>query len=216
MKTHVMVGVAPPKESESLKHPHDDKRIIELPMYEQEALTRFIATKNMDWLYFDDTPVTWSRSRQRLLVHTPTGLMGRDTTGRSPQKWLTYDRQHYVGQAFVNDYAVVVEDCFSWLKVHYALQRAGLPVDVFCSLGTQIHDSLMVQFAKRRVQVASFYDGDAAGWEGCAANERRLRAFGCALPSRPTIEQQCAPEGFDPKDMDLGDIVDHVRALLAI
>lgn len=215
MKSHVMVGMAPPKESMSLVHPTDGCAISSLPTHEQQALTLLLAKKSMDWLYFEGTPVTWSRSRQRLLLHTRSGLMGRDTTERSEQKWLTYDRQHYIAATDTSANVVCVEDCFSLLKVRYAIRAAQLDCATVCTLGTAIHDSLFLHLLRTAKRVWSFYDGDAAGWKGSLANARRLQAAGLYGGGSNAISD-CAPRDLDPKDMNLSDIAQHVQRLLTI
>lgn len=215
MKSHVMVGMNAPPESTSLVHPTDGCAIASLPAHETQHLTAFLASKHMDWMFFEGTPVTWSRSRQRLLVHTLSGLMGRDTTERSAQKWLTYDRQHYIAAQVTSANAVLVEDCFSLLKVQYAINAARLDCAVICTLGTAIHDSLFLWLLKNAARVWSFYDGDPAGWKGALANARRLQAAGLYGGGSSAISE-CAPRDMDPKDMQLGNIAQHVKGLLTI
>lgn len=215
MKSHVLLGSVAPAESVALSLPSDGTAIHALPLYEQQNIASFLASKGMDLTYFEQTPVTWSRSRMRLLVHTPSGLMGRDTTGRSEQKWLTYERQHWIKDPRTFEWAdvVLVEDCFSWAKIAHACKTQ--PVSVYCTLGTAIHDSLFLHLMHTAKRVYSFYDGDAAGWAGAVRNEQRLYAIGLS-PGRATQFQMCAPRGMDPKDMDCAALDQHVRSLFTI
>lgn len=212
MKTHVTVGGAVPRESASLVLPSDARPISELQLHERDGLTGFLARKSMDWMYFT-APVSWSASRQRLLIRTGDGVMGRDTTERSDQKWLTYDRQHYLKALTASRNVLLVEDTFSMYKVQYALNRVGIDATAACTLGTSIHDSLFYSLLRYADKVWSFYDGDPAGWKGAFVNDLRLRAAGLAGPG-PVIES-CAPIALDPKDMTLDAIAAHVSRLLA-
>lgn len=213
MKSHVLVGGHAPSLSTDLSLPTDARPIMELQQYERDALTLLFARKSMDWMFFDGARLEWSASRQRLLVHTPSGVMGRDTTERSDQKWLTYNRQHYLAPLSPSINVVLVEDTFSYFKVHHALVRAGLDCAAICTLGTSIHGSLMLHLLRFYKRVWSFYDGDSAGWKGALANAKRLRAVGLQGPG--DVLNACAPHGKDPKDMDLGAITAHVAALLS-
>lgn len=217
MKSHVLAGSVAPALSTSLQHPTDARPISMLHDFERSYVASFLAGKHMDLTYFTLTSVTWSAERQRLLLATPSGVMGRDTSGRSSQKWLTYDRQHWVTDsldATLPD-VFLVEDCFSWAKVKYALQSNNIPASVFCTLGTAIHDNLFLHLMRYNKRVYSFYDGDTAGWSGAVKNEQRLYAMGLS-PGRATQFQMCAPRDNDPKDMPIAAITQHVRDVLAI
>jgi len=212
MKSHVMLGTSAPLTSTKLTHPTDALPLRLLKAYEQQHIASFLAKKNMDMSYLTGIPVTWSPSRQRLLLDTPSGLMGRDTTERSEQKWLTYDHQHWITDrmdATLSD-VLLVEDCFSWAKVSYACPH----VSVFCTLGTLIHDALFLHLLQHNKRVYSFYDGDYAGWTGAQRNQTRLRGAGLTDGTNYTV--MCAPQDLDPKDMSIAAIQQHVQRLLAI
>ena len=217
MKTHVMVGQPAPKESTSLVRPSDARALLSLHQYERDALTLQLAKKAMDWTYFANlADIEWSAERQRLLIHTVSGVMGRDTSERSPQKWLTYDRQHYTApyrpdSGYANVF--LVEDTYSYFKVQHAITQHDLHACVACTLGTSIHDSLYFWLLKNARRVWSFYDGDSAGWKGALNNARRLRGGG--LCGGGEVLDACAPLGKDPKDLNLSDIAAHVVGLLA-
>lgn len=204
-----------PEGSRSLTLPHDMQPIDSLPQHEQDFVAGFLASKNMDRMYLP-TGVYWSEQRHRLLIpgsYGNPGWIGRDTSGHSPQKWLTYNGQHYLQVRHVGYApAVVTEDAFSAFKVAWATR--GELLNVYCSLGTAIHDTLLARLIESTLHgdaVSSFYDGDAAGRKGCATNEKRLRAFGIHTNLPPEI--QCAPEGLDPKDMRIDDIKKHLAIM---
>ena len=213
MKMHVVVGGPPPKESTSMVRPSDERALLALEHHERDQLTAMLARKSMDWMYFGSTPITYSLSRQRLIIHTPSGAMGRDATERSDTKWLTYDRQPFLRASLMHPDVLLVEDTFSQYKVQYALDRLGMQVAVICTLGTAIHDSLMLWLMQHAKRVWSFYDGDSAGWKGALANAKRLRAVGLQGPG--DVLAACAPMDKDPKDLQLKEITDHVRRLCA-
>lgn len=212
-KTHVMVGGAAPKESTSLSRPADARLLADLHQYERDALTLMLAKKSMDWMYFGNAPIEWSASRQRLLIKTADGIMGRDTSGNSQQKWLTYDRQHYLKALTPSRNVLLVEDTYSMYKAQFAINRAGIDAAVACTLGTSIHDSLFYSLLQYAARVWSFYDGDTAGWRGALTNAKRLRAAGIA--GGGDVLDACAPHGLDPKDMNLDALTAHVVGLLA-
>lgn len=213
LKTHVTVGGALPRESTNMAHPTDDRAIHQLLDHERDALALFMARKSMDWMYFGAAHVTWSALRQRLLIQHPSGLMGRDTTERSDQKWLTYDRSPYLAASRTSGNVLLVEDTFSMYKTQFAIDRAGLDAAVVCTLGTRIHDSLFLWLLTNATRVWSFYDGDAAGWKGGFENAKRLQASN--LLGGGDIIPTCASDGNDPKDLNLDVLVAHAARLLA-
>src|SRR6185503_4623239 len=95
IKSHVLVtGVKPPAASTSLSLPRDRILLSTADPFVQDSVALLLAKKNMDMLYL---PALWfSEERKRILINTPQGWMGRDTTGRRHQKWLTYDTQNYL------------------------------------------------------------------------------------------------------------------------
>ncbi len=214
MKTHVLYGAVAPPKSESMQVPQDCVLVRTAEQATQLAVADFLAKKNMDMQYMPGLTYV-SESRKRLIVAGGNGLMGRDTTGKSSQKWLTYSKQHYecVSSTPVPGAtrAVVVEDMFSMYKVAYALRLAKVTdVEVFCSLGTQINPALFLRLIQEYTAVVVMYDGDVAGWEGCIAQGMRLRALGIGVNA--SALQQCAPRDMDPKDMQLAVISRHVEA----
>lgn len=199
-KEHVLLGIPPATPDADLTMPHD---LLPLAGSDWEVPTlRFLARKHMDCTYLP--PLWFSASRQRLLLDTGHGWMGRDITERSPQKWLTYNRSQYLGRVRAGQAAVVVEDTFSWYKVRWACRDWCA---VVCALGTQIKDSLTLELMQAG-RVLWFFDGDDAGRKGAEAGAHRMRGLG--VPS----EARCAPLGMDPKDMTCDSIVHHIGGLL--
>lgn len=224
MKEHVAYGFVPAAVANLLTKPTDVVEINSLEPYERTNIAEFLVAKNMDLGYFD-SPVGFSMARKRLIVWDHSGqMMGRDTTGRAVSKWLTYDGQHYTEprEWTQGSPALMVEDTFSMHKVRWALRGTGMDVAVYCSLGTKMHSSLFLKLIERHKEVASFYDGDVAGWIGRHSNHRELAALGiaCTAPTTYTCggglhpgASHCAPPGLDPKDMSIDAIREHVRAL---
>ena len=212
-KTHVKVGGQAPSMSTDMSLPADARNINLLPHHQRDALTLQLAKKHMDWQYFRETVVEWSESRQRLLVHTPSGVMGRDTSERSAQKWLTYNRQHYLAPVVNSKNILLVEDTYSYYKTAWVCRQHGIDAAVICTLGTSIHTSLFLWLLRYSRRVWSFYDGDAPGWRGALNNARRLR--GAGICGGGDALQTCAPVDMDPKDMTINAITAHVVNLLA-
>ena len=204
-KDHVRVtGVPAPKDSESLVLPHDMVHIMQAEPALRDGVLGFVAHKNMDAMYLP--PLWFSPSRKRLLLQTEHGWLGRDTTERSMQKWLTFTAgTTHLGDARPGkkQIAVVVEDPFSFYKVRWALQDQP-EYTVFSSLGTAVKDALVMVLLGFH-DVRMFYDGDAAGRKGAAVETSRFRAFGAKA------HNMCAPEGMDPKDMTIDQIREHLK-----
>lgn len=201
MKEHVRItDVRAPAESHSLVLPDDMVKVLDADKAVQDAVLGFLASKNMDAQYL---PELWfSRSRCRLLFMHGCEWLGRDTTGASMQKWLTFNgSNHLAGPEIVLRKVVVVEDPFSYYKVRWALQDHG--VAVFSSLGTKMSDQLLVKLMTTG-DVIFFYDDDAAGHRGAATESHRLRALGVRAVAR------CATQGRDPKDMAIEEIRKHI------
>jgi hypothetical protein len=202
MKEHVRVtGIAPPALSHDLTLPADMVSVLSAEKAVQDGVLGFLAVKHMDMQYLADAFPHFSRQRMRLLLTWPGGWLGRDTTERSPQKWLTFNNQKHLAGLKHHPTAVVMEDPFSFFKVRWALR--GLPYTVYSSLGTTVHDELMLLLLTHDT-VVFFYDGDSAGWCGADTESKRLRTFG--VPSL----SMCAPTGKDPKDMTIEAILQHV------
>jgi len=205
-KEHVRVTAqVAPKDSASLVLPHDMVHLLQAETAVRDGVLGFLATKNMDALYLP--PLWFSPSRKRLLLQTQQGWLGRDTTERSMQKWLTFTAgttllgEHRGG---VKETAVVVEDPFSFFKVRWALQDHP-DIVVFSSLGTRVSDALSMMLLGYR-KVLFFYDGDSAGMSGASSESHRFRAFGAKSFN------VCAPLGKDPKDMTIDEIREHIAS----
>lgn len=205
LKEHVRVtGIAAPVTSQDLTLPADMVRIEHAEQAVQDGVLGFLAHKHMDMCYLD-TPVFFSRQRMRLLLHWDGGWLGRDTTERSPQKWLTFNQQTHLDPQERCPAALVVEDPFSFFKVRWALR--DMPICVYSSLGTAVPDALMIKLLEHD-NVAFFYDGDAAGYKGADTESKRLRAFGVRSSA------VCAYLGNDPKDMTIEAIREYAGLML--
>lgn len=201
MKEHVVItGRSAPAESAHLTLPHDMVRVLDADKAVQDAVLGFLAHKNMDAQYL---PELWfSKERCRVLLNYDGAWLGRDTTERSPQKWLTYSGSNHLGPyCGVHPLAVVVEDTFSFYKVAWAL--AGRDVSVYCSLGTKLSNDLMINLLQHD-RVLMFYDGDTAGNAGAVKESHRLRA--CGVSSNAWT----APPDLDPKDMSIYAIREYI------
>lgn len=209
-KDHVLVlGTQAPKESTDLSLPRDMLALRKCEQFVQHSIARFLASKNMDALYLPE--LFYSEQRKRLLVQTPAGWLGRDLTGSSNQKWLSYNSGcMYLGEPA--EHTIVVEDAFSWYKVTHSLSSsvALRGASVCALLGTSIRPSLMQRLVKRAKSLHAFLDGDKAGQRGAIECARRCKTFGVQALAAT------APDGMDPKDMRLKDIRDHCEAVQAV
>ena len=219
MKTHVVLSNRAPPESTNLTIPADLVHVLTAEPHIQHGVGTFLASKNMDLEYLPNETY-FSESRKRLMIDVRGQWMGRDTTGKSAQKWLTYNRQSFVaapsGLHSHNKRAILTEDLFSMYKVYHALRDdpEHRNTAVFCTLGTRINPPLFLRLIQEFTSVASFYDGDAAGWHGCASNSTRLHALGIGV-HHPVVTQ-CAPKGMDPKDVALNWLRIHVNELFSL
>lgn len=208
-KDHVKItGGKAPESSTHLDLPRDSTPILELDEFSRDAVLRLLAEKNMDQMYLP--PLYFSEQRKRMLLNTGQGWLGRDTTGHSPQKWLTYDGSLYLGPTDAGGYktAVVVEDPFSYYKVLWAMRDQDR-VGVFCALGTVVRPGLVRRLLQRPAdRHILFFDGDSPGEVGAKREASKLRGLGLAAAAR------CAPDGFDPKDLTIEDIRGFIHELL--
>lgn len=195
-KDHVKItGGKAPESSTHLDLPRDSLPVLDLDEFSRDAVLRLLAQKNMDQMYLP--PLYFSEQRKRMLLDTGQGWLGRDTTGHSPQKWLTYDGSLWLGKQSGEGptTAIVVEDPFSYYKVRWAF-RDSTEYTVYCALGTVIRPSLRIMLLGHP-SVAIFFDGDPAGDVGARRESRALRGIGVRAVSR------CAPAGYDPKDLSI-------------
>ena len=194
MKSHVLLGAAPPKIER--RFPPDA-----LPLISHEyahVVYAFLPSKGMDVSYLPDSAL-FSAADKRLILREGAACVGRDITGRSGAKWLSYTDDKVFGNPISGEPVVVVEDAFSYYKVKHAVPNAN----VVAALGTSLTPALKL----RLIQCASvviFFDGDKGGADGAA----RWR-FELAPHGTPVIVA-LAPSGLDPKDMQLLDIQRHL------
>src|SRR5574337_548606 len=115
-KDHVRLDLADVELPSQLERPLDAR-----PVHGSDhtvAVAHFLATKGMDLsTHFPPggpAELLLSRRTGRLVVAIPgQGWMGRDMTERSPRKWLTYDRQHFLHIKGRSSIAVVTEGLMS-------------------------------------------------------------------------------------------------------
>lgn len=208
MKEHVVVsGARAPANSASLSVPPDMIKVIDADKHTSNGVLGYLASKGMDAQYLPE--IWFSAERKRILLQHENQWLGRDVTDSSPQKWLTYNRTVFLSgrlPASKARSAVLVEDPFSFFKVDYAVRgtELGVECDVYSSLGTRIHDELMVKLLSYD-RAIMFYDGDKAGLDGGSTGASRLRSMGVHASTA------LAPKGLDPKDMTCEEIVQHLR-----
>lgn len=163
----------------------------------EEAVGRFLATKNMMFPYLPD--LYFSQRARRLLLQDERGCWhGRDFTGKSDRKWLNYHGAKFVG--IPGPVTILTEDLFSKFKIEFAIRSAahpGVPLgtSVCCTLGSGIHDAAVLAL-KSCSHLVWAYDADKAGDDGYMQAQFRMRPFGL------TQSRARPPEGLDPKDMD--------------
>ena len=207
-----LTGSAPPV-SADLTLPSD----IEPHTVCGALIERYLLSKDMDLTYV--LPYCQylgiSQSRMRLMVQVNGKWLGRDMTGASLQKWIAYNRAEYLS-ALAPEFgfgtparspAVVVEDAFSWMKVSWAMR--GLPVSVYCALGTKLQRGLLRKFISiQQSTVLLMLDGDDAGYDGVANSIKLLRPYNIrGVPAN-------APAGKDPKNMGVLEIRAHLNNLI--
>lgn len=204
-KTHVRLVTRAPVASTMLTLPDD---MSTDPVVMEPAL-RHLCSKGMDLTYINPwcSYVGFSPSRQRMILCILGHWLGRDITGDSPQKWLTYNGAKYIPPVTPGSpTAVLVEDTFSYCKVQWACPN----VDVYSALGAHLPDGLLLRLqAQAHSLVVIMFDGDEAGYSGARAVALRLRAFGIKTMIA------CAPKGHDPKDMTINDIRLHIAACVS-
>lgn len=202
-KDHVRItGGSAPASSTHLDLPRDSIPILELDEFSRDAVLRLLAEKNMDQMYLP--PIHFSEQRKRMLIDTGQGWLGRDTTGHSPQKWLSYTGSPWLGPESAAC-AMVVEDPFSYYKAQWAL-RDNHEWAVYCALGTVVRPALALKLT-HRTRVVMFFDGDEAGYTGAKREAKKIRGLGGSAIAR------CAPEGFDPKDLTIQEIQAYASAV---
>lgn len=202
-KDHVKItGGKAPESSSNLDLPRDMVPILELDEFSRDAVLRLLAEKNMDQMYLP--PLYFSEQRKRMLLDTGQGWLGRDTTGHSPQKWLTYDGTLWLESVKPHIMALVVEDPFSFYKVKWALRDTD--ISVYSALGTVVRPALALQLLAHSF-VVMFFDGDDPGEVGAKREAKKMRGMGVRSIAR------CAPTGFDPKDLTIQQIREYVDGL---
>ena len=205
-KDHVRItGTKAPESSTHLDLPRDMVPLLELDEFSRDAVAGLLAEKNMDQMYLP--PVYFSEQRKRMLIDTGQGWLGRDTTGDSHQKWLTYGGTLYLNdQDCAGRVQVIVEDPFSYYKVLWAM-RGSISIRVACALGTVVRPALVRSLLEGPpAKCVLFFDGDDAGRDGAKREAHKLRGLGLNGRARP------APDGCDPKDLTIEQIRGYCNA----
>lgn len=214
VKEHVKLLDAPPESSECKNKSLPTDLVLAMHPDYRDQVGHFLARKHMDFSFFDGAALYLSPSRKRLVIRDPLSntWVGRDLTDRSMAKWLVFDGEYrsdsdatYLGDTLPpsGTVAVVVEDALSYFKVKHALDPVST-ANVYCALGTTVHDKLALTLRGASVVIIMF-DGDTAGYRGAMLGALKLRGLGLK------VYQYCAPQGLDPKDMQLRDIVEHIQ-----
>jgi len=134
---------------------------------------------------------------KRLMFHTPDQVIGRDITGHSKAKWLTYSSTApYIRCRDVSinqmKYVVLCEDLFSAAKWDYFTPDNVLGISL---CGTELGTLSATLLQNIHTVVILSLDGDDAGDTGTVKIRRTLDMLGI-----PHINNQ-PPRNHDPKDM---------------
>lgn len=169
--------------------------------------------KSLPWYVDQCTEWYYSRKHNRVILSVQGGYLGRSLDPSIPGgKWCVYaGPTGYPALGLLSqlnykytDRIVLTEDILSAHKVTHAFgNEAGHRTFGAAVLGTKLTTTALhslLELAPESVLV--FYDGDTAGRSGAQATLRRLRGLGI---NARNVE---CPLGFDPKDLDIRDIVD--------
>lgn len=201
-KDHVIPYKAP-KESATATVPDDMVAFNDLPHHEQNEMAKFLATKNVSLRMLPE--ILYSKDRQRLIIHTDCQfLTGRDLTETHPIKWVEYTRRgkKHIGFVSKGGRVVLVEDILSYYKLRYALRDTDW--EVLCLLGTVLRPSAALEVS-RASEVLVMLDGDSAGRSGTRRVVRDVQGL-----AGPEVRAVYLPEGYDPKDLTIQQIREHV------
>lgn len=179
-----------------------------------KALVLLLHEKRMSTALLEPYNPMYNTEDDRLVFRFNGIDIGRDCTGRSPAKWLHYDRDDRAEYVYLKgkiigstEPMILVEDLFSAIKVNHYTGYSTL-----CCLGTRISDEIIRALGSvakpvvseqarsvpeggvHRIAVAAF-DGDSAGRtaERSLINRCSLRGLGYR-----TVR---IPDGLDPKDL---------------
>lgn len=208
-KTHVrLTGVQAPRRSSDLDWPRDATLLTRCDAVTQLRIFEFLLQRGIDPNMLPAL-AEYSEERKRLLLKIDGAWLGRDLTGNSPQKWVTYNSAVHVLPEPTHATLVLTEDTFSMIKVRWALRSQRLELDAGCTLGTRVHDKTMLPILGKYSRVLFFYDGDGPGETGAMHEAQRIRAFGLYSQVIPT------PRGYDPKDLNVEDILNLLKEAAA-
>lgn len=195
-----------------------------MPKDKYKEMVKLLHSKGMSTALLKGIKHYYNPVDERLVFRFKGLDIGRDLTGRSPAKWLHYDRDNRAEYVYLQgktvgstEPVVLTEDIFSAIKINHYTGYSAL-----CCLGTRISDEI-IRFisgvvhtgAKQdivhsepitRIAVASF-DGDIAGRraERDLVNRLSLRGLGYR-----TVR---IPDGLDPKDLNHSELIDLFKIL---
>lgn len=182
------------------KPPDDMQVFAELSTYMQESIAAFLLSKGVTPNMLGRNVLYYSAKTGRIIVkaHTLTSsfYLGRDFTGRSNAKWISYREapQHnharFKGRS---DTVVLTEDYFSAVKINYATHLTTIAL-----LGTMLYNDVALMCTEYN-KVIVWLDGDDAGLRGSLKAVKDLRAL---------VEQveEINIYGKDPKDLTIKEI----------
>lgn len=198
LKDHVRLGVRTPKRPDMLTLPTDKVPVIDSE-YER-VVTEFLYEKGMAFEFLPDLYIS-PRARRLMFQDERGGWHGRCFTGSLNAKWLHYGTTGLVGTPM--PCTILTEDLFSMYKLKYAMR--GQDCAVCSTLGTGITDKVVLAL-KNCVKIVCAYDADTAGDAGFTELRRRTKLFVREIVrARP-------PEGMDPKDMSVQDLIQLMEA----
>lgn len=184
------------------------KRISQVSADEQHRVWTFLQRKGLDPLILPSD--RFMLAAGRLVIPFGGGVFGRSLSPQLQPKWVQYAGPEsnkvarFLWLGVPNgEYAVIVEDQFSAIKLAYA---SNMDITVYCSLGTRAHVDLRAAVAAAgHKRVLVWYDGDLAGEAGCATLRKALRPF--------TQVRTLTIPGKDPKDLQLPEIKEVLNGL---
>lgn len=213
----------------------DTKQLVHLQAMDKvkyKDLVLMLHSKGMSTAIIKRHNCFYSPVDERLVFRFNGLDIGRDCTGRSPAKWLHYDRDDRAEFVYLQgktvgslEPVILVEDLFSAIKINHYTGYSAL-----CCLGTRISDEIIRFITSdcrlqtnldggcsgtshtdpiKRIAIAAF-DGDSAGRgaERSLVNRLSLRGLGYR-----TVR---IPDGLDPKDMRPNELEEMFKFLDAL
>ena len=182
--------------------------ITDASRFESQQIWDLLIQKGCPPGVIPEEELWYDRTSRRVLMYRETVALGRALDPNRLPKWLPYGAWSGAPMVWTTrDGAggmVLVEDALSGYKVAKAIEllapRSSLAVVAI--LGTRISDRFLPYCMGRRI--ICMFDGDSAGARGYTAVRRRLGAWGNEV-------HNCAPSKGDPKNMELGQIIQRLE-----